>query len=294
MRGAFVAFLKELLVSQGAFADGACNVGGKGCSVVLLDMRRDYRLISFKKRDCRIAGDTAFVCRFDAKVTCAYSADGKPRPDVADLYCGPLYNKTSAYTRHVPLPGAGMGHPAFRFRLTRDWKSRSVSPGPVLSLLGPVGPRSHRASARSGKRRRAARPVRRGADDRRHRCRLRPSGSKRQCARRRGSDGCDDARSVGALGDRDGDHLPLRARPAHLPRGAARHRRHPGVAASSRSVAVRRPGAGASQALRLRQPSRRWRSICRRSARPSRGSPARTAKRERSAAPGRRCSTTAR
>lgn len=107
MRGAFVAFLKESLVSQGAFADGACNVGGKGCSVVLLDMRRDYRLISFKKRDCRIAGDTAFVCRFDAKVTCAYSADGKPRPDVADLYCGPLYNKTSAYTAmfHYQAPG---------------------------------------------------------------------------------------------------------------------------------------------------------------------------------------------
>ena len=107
MRGAFVTFLKESLVSQGALADSACNVGGKGCSVVLLDMRRDYRLISFKKRECRVAGDTAFVCRFDAKVACAYSADGKPRPDVADLYCGPLYNKISVYTAmfHYQAPG---------------------------------------------------------------------------------------------------------------------------------------------------------------------------------------------
>ena len=79
MRGAFVTFLKESLVSQGALADSACNVGGKGCSVVL----------------------------FDAKVACAYSADGKPRPDVADLYCGPLYNKISVYTAmfHYQAPG---------------------------------------------------------------------------------------------------------------------------------------------------------------------------------------------
>lgn len=107
MRGAFVTFLKESLVSQGALANSACDVGGKGCSVVLLDMRRDYRLVAFKKRDCRVAGDTAFVCRFDAKVTCAYLADGKPKPEVADLYCGPLYNKTSAYTAmfHYQAPG---------------------------------------------------------------------------------------------------------------------------------------------------------------------------------------------
>ncbi len=107
MRGAFVTFLKESLVSQGALANSACDVGGKGCSVVLLDMRRDYRLVAFKKRDCRVAGDTAFVCRFDAKVTCAYLVDGKPKPEVADLYCGPLYNKTSAYTAmfHYQAPG---------------------------------------------------------------------------------------------------------------------------------------------------------------------------------------------
>lgn len=107
MRGAFVEFLQESIVSQGSLTDRACNVGAKGCSVVLLDMRRDYRLVTFKKRDCRIAGDTAFVCRFDAKVTCVYFTNGKRRPDVADLYCGPLYNKTSAYTAlfHYQAPG---------------------------------------------------------------------------------------------------------------------------------------------------------------------------------------------
>lgn len=107
MRGAYVAFLQESIVSQGSLTDRACNIGAKGCSVVLLDMRRDYRVVAFKKRECRIAGDTAFVCRFDAKVTCAYSSEGKPKPDVADLYCGPLYNKTSAYTAlfHYQAPG---------------------------------------------------------------------------------------------------------------------------------------------------------------------------------------------
>ena len=48
------------------------------------------------------------------------------------------------------------------------------------------------------------------------------------------------------------------------------------------------PGAAVSPA------TSRWRSICRRSARPSPGSPARTTRRERNAAHGRRCSTMAR
>jgi hypothetical protein len=107
MRGAYVLFLKDSLASQGKFADPNCNVAAKGCSVVLLDMRRDYKLVAFKKRECRTAGNTVFVCLFDAKVTCVYSAQGKPNPDVADLYCGPLYNKTSAYTAlfHYQAPG---------------------------------------------------------------------------------------------------------------------------------------------------------------------------------------------
>ena len=57
MRGAFVEFLQESIVSQGSLTDRACNIGAKGCSVVLLDMRRDYRLVTFKKRECRTAGE---------------------------------------------------------------------------------------------------------------------------------------------------------------------------------------------------------------------------------------------
>lgn len=119
MRGAFVTFLKESLVSQGALANSACDVGGKGCSVVLLDMRRDYRLVAFKKRDCRVAGDTAFVCRFDAKVTCAYLADGKPKGSGPVLRA--VVQQDFRLYRDVPLPGARMGDSAFRFRLTRCW-----------------------------------------------------------------------------------------------------------------------------------------------------------------------------
>ena len=102
-----MSFLKASLAAQGTFTDPNCDVGGKGCSVRLLDMRRDYRLTAFKRRSCRVAGDTAFVCQFDANVRCAYSAQGKPKPEVADLYCGPLYNKTSAFTAlfHYQAPG---------------------------------------------------------------------------------------------------------------------------------------------------------------------------------------------
>jgi hypothetical protein len=107
MRGAYLSFLKESLATQGAFANPNCDLAAKGCSVVLLDMRRDYRLAGFKKRECRVSGNTAFVCRFDANVTCAYLSQGKPNPHVADLYCGPLYNKTSVFTAlfHYQAPG---------------------------------------------------------------------------------------------------------------------------------------------------------------------------------------------
>jgi hypothetical protein len=107
MRGAYLSFLKESLTAQGKFADPNCDLAVKGCSVVLLDMRRDYRLAGFKKRECRASGDTAFVCRFDANVSCAYLSAGKPNPVVADLYCGPLYNKTSVFTAlfHYQAPG---------------------------------------------------------------------------------------------------------------------------------------------------------------------------------------------
>jgi hypothetical protein len=107
MLGAYLSFLKESLTAQGKFADPNCDLARKGCSVVLLDMRRDYRLAGFKKRECRTAGNTVFVCRFDANVSCAYLSGGKPNPVVADLYCGPLYNKTSVFTAlfHYQAPG---------------------------------------------------------------------------------------------------------------------------------------------------------------------------------------------
>lgn len=107
MLGAYLSFLKESLTAQGQLADPNCDLARKGCSVVLLDMRRDYRLAGFKKRECRSSGDTAFVCRFDADVRCAYLSHGKPNPVVADLYCGPLYNKTSVFTAlfHYQAPG---------------------------------------------------------------------------------------------------------------------------------------------------------------------------------------------
>jgi hypothetical protein len=106
MRTAYVSFMHDSLASQGQLADPRCDLA-KGCSVQLLDMRRDYRLVSFKKRGCRPSGDTMFVCRFEANITCVYLTEGKPDPQVQDLYCGPLYNKTSTYTAlfHYQAPG---------------------------------------------------------------------------------------------------------------------------------------------------------------------------------------------
>jgi hypothetical protein len=107
MRGAFVFFLRESMASQGQLVDPKCHLSMKGCAVRPLDMRRDYRLAGFKKRVCRPAGDTAFVCRFEARVTCAYFTQNKRNPQVADLYCDPLCNETSTCTAqfHYQAPG---------------------------------------------------------------------------------------------------------------------------------------------------------------------------------------------
>ena len=64
----------------------------------MLDTRRDYRFVTLKKLACRPAQGTAFACSFRAKVTCDYFSKGMPAPEVADLYCGPLFNKDSTYT----------------------------------------------------------------------------------------------------------------------------------------------------------------------------------------------------
>lgn len=97
MRRAYAAYLQQSFAKQGTLLDPRCNVAGKGCSVVLLDIRRDYRLKQFKKRKCDPERPIGFACSFQATVACAYSSNGKPNPLVADIYCGPLFNKPSVY-----------------------------------------------------------------------------------------------------------------------------------------------------------------------------------------------------
>jgi len=98
LRRAYAAHLQQFLATQGQIVDAGCNIAGKGCAVVLLDTRRDYRLQEFKKRGCHPEQPVGYACSFQATVTCAYSVKGKPNPLVADLYCGPLFNKSSIYT----------------------------------------------------------------------------------------------------------------------------------------------------------------------------------------------------
>jgi hypothetical protein len=98
MRRAYVAYLQQFLTTQGQVLDPACNIARNGCSVALLDTRRDYRLKEFRKQACHPEQPAGFACSFQANVTCTYSSKGKPNPLVADLYCGPLLNKTSSYT----------------------------------------------------------------------------------------------------------------------------------------------------------------------------------------------------
>ena len=98
LRRAYIGHLREFLVAQGNLAESGCNLAGKGCSVLLLDTRRDYRLVGFRKTACLAAVPAGFVCSFEAHVSCAYSAKGRPNPSATDLYCGPLFNKTSSYT----------------------------------------------------------------------------------------------------------------------------------------------------------------------------------------------------
>jgi hypothetical protein len=107
MRGAFVSFLQESVVSQGQLVDPKCNLSTKGCSVRLLDMRRDYRLAGFKKRVCRPAGDTAFGVPLRGKGDLRLLHTGQAQPQVADLYCDPLYNKTSTYTAQFNYQAPG-------------------------------------------------------------------------------------------------------------------------------------------------------------------------------------------
>jgi hypothetical protein len=107
LRRMYADHLQQFIASQGELTDPSCNVSAKGCSVRLLDSRRDYRLVAFKKKGCHVAPPAGFTCSFEARVTCDYLLQGKPAPEVADLYCGPLFNKISTYTALVEYGDRG-------------------------------------------------------------------------------------------------------------------------------------------------------------------------------------------
>lgn len=102
LRRAYLDFLYDFVAIQGEFVDPGCSLeAAAGCSVRLLDIRRDYRLVAFKKTACHATEPTGFACSFEARVTCKYTANTKPSADVADLYCDPVFNKTSTYVAQL-------------------------------------------------------------------------------------------------------------------------------------------------------------------------------------------------
>lgn len=107
LRGAYLDFLHDFVASQGEFVDPACALDGAGCTVRLLDVRRTYRLVSFKKIACQPAEAAGFVCRFDVKVACAWTSNVPADPAVADLYCEPVFNKVSSLVARVSYSGDG-------------------------------------------------------------------------------------------------------------------------------------------------------------------------------------------
>ncbi|MFO1155579.1 MAG: hypothetical protein U1E43_01835 [Rhodospirillales bacterium] len=102
LRHAYLDFLYDFVAIQGEFVEPGCSLeSAVGCSVRLLDIRRDYRLVAFKKTACHATEPTGYACSFEARVTCSYTAKTKPSADVADLYCGPVFNKTSTYVAQL-------------------------------------------------------------------------------------------------------------------------------------------------------------------------------------------------
>lgn len=101
LRRAYLDFLYDFVAIQGEFVDPGCSLEAAGCSVRLLDIRRDYRLVAFKKTACHATLSTGFACSFEARVTCSYTAKTKPSAAVADLYCDPVFNKTSTYVAQL-------------------------------------------------------------------------------------------------------------------------------------------------------------------------------------------------
>ena len=70
-------------------------------------MRRDYRLTAFRKKACHPTEPTGFACSFEATVTCKYTTKTPPGPLVADLYCDPVFNKTSTYVAQLEITTDG-------------------------------------------------------------------------------------------------------------------------------------------------------------------------------------------
>ena len=107
LRRAYLDFLYDFVAIQGEFVDPGCSLEAAGCSVRLLDIRRDYRLVAFKKTACHATEPTGFACSFEARVTCSYTAKTPPNAAVADLYCDPVFNKTSTYVAQLEFTPEG-------------------------------------------------------------------------------------------------------------------------------------------------------------------------------------------
>lgn len=107
LRQAYLDFLYDFVAIHGDFIDPGCSLAGAGCAVRMVDVRRDYRLAAFKKKACHPAEPAGFVCSFEATVTCKFTAKGASRPDVADLYCEPVFNKSSTFVAQLEVTADG-------------------------------------------------------------------------------------------------------------------------------------------------------------------------------------------
>ena len=107
LRQAYLDFLYDFVAIHGDFVDPGCKLAGSGCAVQMLDVRRDYRLTAFKKKACHPSEPAGFVCSFEATVTCKFSTKGASRSDVADLYCEPVFNKSSAFVAQLEVTSEG-------------------------------------------------------------------------------------------------------------------------------------------------------------------------------------------
>ena len=107
LRQAYLDFLYDFVSIHGDFVDPGCKLSGAGCTVQMLDVRRDYRLTAFKENACHPSEPAGFVCSFEATVLCKFSAKGASRSDVADLYCEPVFNKSSTFVAQLEVTNEG-------------------------------------------------------------------------------------------------------------------------------------------------------------------------------------------